>query len=285
MVGGSCLCGAAAWEVDGPLEQMTHCHCSMCRKVHGAAFGTYVGAPAETFRWLRGEERIRRYRSSGHGERPFCSRCGSVVPGSAANGRVFMPAGNLDDDPGVRPGAHLFTGSKAPWHPICDDVAQFEAWPPGGDATEVATAARAGASRDGALRGSCLCGRVVYEVSGEIQGIVLCHCSRCRKGRSAAHGANLFVTNARFGFLAGGDEVEGFKVEDARRFMNHFCRTCGSILPRREPDPARVGIPAGTLDTWGEGVREKLHIYVGSKAPWYDIPDDLPQIDESPPTT
>jgi hypothetical protein len=288
MIHGSCLCGAIAWEVEPPLERMTHCHCSMCRKEHGAAFATYVAGAATTFRWVRGEDLIRRYEAPPALARPFCSRCGSVVAGAPQGGRVFMPAGNLDDDPVARPVVHIFTGSKACWHEIHDGVAQHEEHAPGRESPAVADLVRPAPIRAGALRGSCLCGRAAYEVSGEISGIVKCHCSRCRKARSAAHGANLFFKNPDFRWVQGQDHVEGFKVPDAHRFMNHFCRTCGGILPRREPDPGFVGIPAGSLDRVSEshdGVEEKVHIYVGSKAPWYEIHDSLPQIDESPPTT
>jgi hypothetical protein len=125
-----------------------------------------------------------------------------------------------------------------------------------------------------------LCGQVVYEVSGELQGVVKCHCSRCRKGRSAAHGANLFVRRAEFRWLSGADLVESYEVPEADRFTNSFCRVCGSILPRREPDPELLAVPAGSLDT-EEGVQEKLHIFTGSRAPWFEIEDGLPQLEKS----
>ena len=49
MARGSCLCGGVAWEADGPFDLMSHCHCSICRKAHGAAFATYVAVPAAGF--------------------------------------------------------------------------------------------------------------------------------------------------------------------------------------------------------------------------------------------
>ena len=63
MVRGSCLCGGIAWEVEGPLELMGHCHCSMCRKAHGSAFETGASTSAEKFRWIRGKDLIRLYES------------------------------------------------------------------------------------------------------------------------------------------------------------------------------------------------------------------------------
>lgn len=282
MVGGSCLCGGVAWQAGGRLEWMTHCHCSMCRKIHGTAFATYLAGPAESFRWLQGAELVERYRSSAGFDRPFCSRCGSVVPEEPDEGRVFMPAGNLDDDPIARPVAHIFVASKAPWHRIGDALPRFDEAPPDRPMTAIDRPAAPAPSRPGALRGSCLCGDAVFEVSGDVRGIVKCHCSRCRKARSAAHASNLIVERADFRWLQGAEGVRGYKVPEAARFSNHFCARCGSILPRSDPDPQRIGVPAGSLDGSGEGVVEKLHIYVGSKAPWYEIADDLPQRDEVP---
>jgi hypothetical protein len=39
--------------------------------------------------------------------------------------------GTVDGDPGMRPGEHIFVGSKAPWYEIADALPQFEEWPPG----------------------------------------------------------------------------------------------------------------------------------------------------------
>src|SRR5512135_2550307 len=108
---GSCLCGDVAFEIAGPVEPMSHCHCSMCRKAHGAAFASYVAAPKSAFRWLRGAERIRRYESSPNAWRSFCPRCGSTVPAAPESlDRVFVPAGLLAEDPKIGPMPHLFVG-------------------------------------------------------------------------------------------------------------------------------------------------------------------------------
>jgi hypothetical protein len=281
MVRGSCLCGGIAWEVAGGLELMSHCHCSMCRKEHGAAFATYVAAPSDGFRWVTGTERVARYESSPGFLRPFCSRCGSVVAGEAAQGRVFMPAGCLDDDPGARPEAHIFVTSKAPWHEIADDLPGFDAYPPGFGATGV-TREPEPAGREGTVRGSCLCGGVAYEVEGDLEAIIHCHCSRCRKARSAAHASNLFAEVSRFRWLRGQPLLESYRVPEAKRFTACFCRVCGSSLPRVDQDRRRVVIPAGSVDG-DPGARERFHIFCGSKAAWFEIADDLPQFEEYEP--
>jgi len=132
MVKGSCLCGAVGYELHGDLGPMAHCHCSMCRKHHGASFGTYIGVDPSGFRWIRGEESVTRYESSPGVHRGFCRTCGSSLPiPDPAASKPFVPAGTLDDDPGQRPAAHIFVGSKAAWYEIRDDLAQFEGYPPG----------------------------------------------------------------------------------------------------------------------------------------------------------
>ncbi len=57
MLEGGCLCGEVRYRVDGPVFRMRHCHCSMCRKAHGASFGTYLNAQAEHVAITRGEDR------------------------------------------------------------------------------------------------------------------------------------------------------------------------------------------------------------------------------------
>ena len=189
---GACLCGAVRYELDGPFTMMMHCHCSMCRKHHGAPFATFVAAAQSGFRWRSGEEAVGRYASSPQGMRSFCRQCGSVAPMVLPEaGMAVAPAGNLDGDLGIRPQAHMFAGSKAAWYTITDALPQHAAVPPefgGGEGVERPTVAQ----REDVADGSCLCGEVAFEYRAP-QRMYQCHCSRCRKARSAAHGANVFV--------------------------------------------------------------------------------------------
>jgi len=281
MVRGRCLCGDVTFEVSGDIGMVTHCHCSMCRKFHGAAFATHGAVPSDGFRWLAGQELVRRFASSPGGARPFCRRCGSNVPSDHMPGFVFVPLGNLDDDPGVRPLAHIFVGSKAPWYDVGGDLPRFDAYPPGFDASALPDPVREPAPA-GHVRGSCLCGQVAYEVEGAIDVIRHCHCGRCRRARSAAHATNGLVDPARFRFLRGEDLLDSFKVPDAERFTQTFCRECGSPMPRAVPNRPYVVIPMGSVEG-DPGSRPCEHIFVGSKAPWYAIGDALPQHAEYPP--
>lgn len=189
MIRGACLCGAVRYEVEGPFENLMHCHCSMCRKHHGAPFATFVGAKASGFRWVSGESSIAEYKSSPNGVRRFCSSCSSVVPAEMGES-VFMPAGNLDGDLGDagKSGMHVFVGSKAPWHTIGDDLPRYDTVPPGWTVPELHRP-EPPAFANGA-HGSCLCGGVTFRVEGLPARMMCCHCSRCRRGRSAAHGAS-----------------------------------------------------------------------------------------------
>jgi hypothetical protein len=105
----------------------------MCRKTHGSAFSAYATAKKADFRWVAGEELVTNYESSPQNYRCFCNRCGSPLVGLFASdpNSIGIVLGALDDDPGVRPIAHIFVRSKAPWYEITDQLMQFDEWPPG----------------------------------------------------------------------------------------------------------------------------------------------------------
>ncbi len=131
MLRGSCLCSGVRYEIDGSVEDMTNCHCGMCRKAHGAAFATVVTAQGADFRWTQGEELIETYKSSAELDRVFCRVCGSsLVIIEPKTGEVYVAAGTLDEDPGIRLESHIFVGSKAPWLDILDDRPRFDEYPP-----------------------------------------------------------------------------------------------------------------------------------------------------------
>ena len=270
----SCLCGAVSWQLEGPYDGMVHCHCSRCRKAHGSLFATFLIGPASSFQ-LKGREEVSRFESSPGFFRCFCKRCGAVVPGDAVGDKIYVPAGNFSDDPGVRPTAHIFVASKAPWFDIADQLPRFDAYPGG-------TTAQALPNIDprdppGAPRGSCLCGQVAYIMTSPPQRSVNCHCSRCRRARSAAHGS---IVLAAVQYTRGEDLLVPYTLPNVPRFSYAFCRVCGSPMPKPNPS-GETFIAMGTLDD-DPGIRPQRHIYVGSKAPWYEIADNLPQYAEFP---
>jgi hypothetical protein len=128
MIKGGCVCGGIRFEIDA-VRSMTHCHCTTCRKLTGASFATFAHVEKDKFRWLAGAELISRYESAPGSFRAFCRICGSLAPGQAPYlATMSVPAGLLEDDPGVRPRLHVFTASKAPWWEINDDLPQHREW-------------------------------------------------------------------------------------------------------------------------------------------------------------
>jgi hypothetical protein len=132
VIHGSCLCGGVKFAINGPLLRPLHCHCSRCRKQHGAAFRSRARVRLEDFTWLQGEELVRFYESSPGFHRGFCSGCGSPIVNKSARPEFGVPLGVLDDDPGVRAELHCFVADKAPWFEITDDLPQHSGFPPGG---------------------------------------------------------------------------------------------------------------------------------------------------------
>jgi len=132
------------------------------------------------------------------------------------------------------------------------------------------------------IQGSCLCGGIAFEATEQIE-FRNCHCSRCRKARGAAYAANIFVKPADFRWLRGEDLIVSYRLPGALRFGNVFCRVCGSPMPRAVPNRDFIVVPAGALDS-DPGVRATYHIFTGSKAPWHEISDNLPQHAEYPPS-
>ena len=79
MIKGYCECRRVQFEVDGEIEDFSHCHCSQCRRLHGAAFATFAGVAEAKFRYLSGEDEVRHYASSAGHDRTFCRVCGSNI--------------------------------------------------------------------------------------------------------------------------------------------------------------------------------------------------------------
>ena len=143
IIRGSCLCGGVKFEITGPVFGAMNCHCSQCRKQHGAAFRSRVRAAASDVRFITGEALIKFWESPRGYMRGFCRECGSpIINRAGPNWKVpadfpvtapqYGVALALLDDPQVAPELHCFTGSKAPWFEITDDLPQYEAYPPVG---------------------------------------------------------------------------------------------------------------------------------------------------------
>jgi hypothetical protein len=128
---GRCLCEAISYEIEGPLGPIFNCHCSKCRRWHGAAFRTRTSIKKSQFKWVTGEHLLSEFHSSENVVKTFCSVCGSNLMSFYENDPdlVGVPLGGLEQDPGSRPVANIFVGSKAPWYQLTDGLSQHLEWP------------------------------------------------------------------------------------------------------------------------------------------------------------
>ena len=132
------------------------------------------------------------------------------------------------------------------------------------------------------VEGSCLCGLVAYKVVGETKRFTHCHCQRCRKATGTGHATNLFVSPQNSITWLKGEELLGkYKVPEAERFYNCFCKNCGGPMPRIVPVLDAVLIPAGSIDT-PVSISPQNRIFIDSRAEW-SCSDDLPVYSEYPP--
>jgi hypothetical protein len=127
--------------------------------------------------------------------------------------------------------------------------------------------------------GSCLCGRVAFEIAGPVSPIQYCHAARCRKATGAAFAPELAANAADFRWVRGADLVAVYEAPLLRKpppYRHAFCRTCGSPLPVALEGTGLVVLHAGVLDDEPE-TRPFRHIFVSQKPSWHVIMDTLPQ--------
>jgi len=131
------------------------------------------------------------------------------------------------------------------------------------------------------ISGSCLCGQIRYQIAGELRQALHCHCSMCRKATGAAFRTRAAVRADEFQWTAGSELVTRYASSPSD--LRTFCSVCGATLITEFPsDSEWIAVALGTLDV-DPSIRPNMHVFVGSKAPWFAIADDLPQFDELPP--
>ena len=126
---GTCLCGAVRYEVMGTPTAFDLCHCSRCRESSGSAFLGELVFEAAQFEWISGASVVKTYEAPVRVKPPgyrrtFGGVCGGPLP-TVDRGVIRIPAGTLDDDPGLRPQRHIFVDFKAAWFTITDGLPRF----------------------------------------------------------------------------------------------------------------------------------------------------------------
>jgi hypothetical protein len=126
------------------------------------------------------------------------------------------------------------------------------------------------------LGGKCECGAVTYRVEDAFLYAANCHCSLCRAATGSAFKPFAGIEREKLEITDGSDSVLVFGDEN----LNHTrCRACGSFLFSVVHDGEYVHVAMGSLVD-APSIRPTHHIFVGSKAPWFEITDDLPQFEE-----
>ena len=130
---GRCLCEKVKFEIEGNLGPIFNCHCSKCRRWHGAVFRTRASIVKSQFKWVSGEDNLTSYKSSSNVTKYFCCTCGSPLHSTYLDkpNVLGIPLGGLEGVDDISLEAHIFTNSKASWFEITDNFPQFKSWPGG----------------------------------------------------------------------------------------------------------------------------------------------------------
>ncbi len=126
-VSGGCLCGAVRFAVQLPSKWCAHCHCTRCRKAHGAGYVTWAGFEESRFHLQQGERELTWYPSSPGAERGFCKVCGSSLLFRSERwaGEVHVALGTLDGPIDRKPQAHVFHDTHVDWMAIDEALAIY----------------------------------------------------------------------------------------------------------------------------------------------------------------
>lgn len=131
------------------------------------------------------------------------------------------------------------------------------------------------------ITGRCLCEGVRFEIDGRLGPIIYCHCSMCRRASGSAFAANASVRTGALRVVAGQELIA--EVQSSPGTFRGFCSRCGAPLyGRSESLPGLRRVRLGSLEGYPGG-RCVANIWVGSKAPWFEITDELERFDEEPP--
>ena len=123
---GECFCGAVRYTVVDSFQYALNCHCSNCRRTTGSAFKPFAGIARDKLAVASGDDNVMIYGDEAD-HNAHCRRCGSLLYSVVRDGAfVHVAMGTLVDAPSIRPTAHIFVGSKAPWFSITDALPQYE---------------------------------------------------------------------------------------------------------------------------------------------------------------
>lgn len=131
------------------------------------------------------------------------------------------------------------------------------------------------------IPGSCLCGKVAFEVTGAPLKFLYCHCRSCQKSSGSVHAANLAFPANSITWTQGEDLIQLFvDTEENPGFPRAFCKNCGSPVPKLSRNRQFWVVPSGSLNS-DPGLRPQANIYWSEHGPWY-VPADQMTKHEGP---
>ena len=130
-ISGSCLCGGVKYEITRNFDRLFFCHCQQCRKITGSAHASNLFVDGDSFKWLKGEELVKQYKTHGRDfTKAFCRECGSGVPYRGSNSKkIIVPAGSLDGEPQFACQSRVFYAEKTRWYQTGPDTMTFDGFP------------------------------------------------------------------------------------------------------------------------------------------------------------
>lgn len=267
---GSCLCGAINWNQEEHTKEIFFCHCSQCRR-HGGTIGAFATDPVES-KIVKNLSNIRWFPSSDHGERGFCTVCGSKLFWRERNAhKLYAYIGALHHPYGYRAKYHIHVASKGDYYNITDDLPCYA-----GGSVQDPPLDRKDIPKKGipssaaAQRGGCLCGKIHYHLKGTMRPIVYCHCGQCFH----SHGFYPGYTAARKDqIVLTGEEYLAWYRSSAKA-RRGFCKECGSALFWQRDEGDFTSVAAGTLDH-PSGLVEGWHIFGKDRPDCYSLSDGL----------
>ncbi|WP_206486152.1 GFA family protein [Thalassotalea sp. G2M2-11] len=132
MYKGQCLCGKVHVAITGTINEIIHCHCSLCRKNSGTAYATNGFVKTKDFIISQGQENLSHFSFKAGRYRHFCQTCGSPIYSSNDDdpNRIRLRLGLLDSEINERPISHNFVSSKASWDDLDADLPRYDGFEP-----------------------------------------------------------------------------------------------------------------------------------------------------------
>jgi hypothetical protein len=131
-ISGSCLCKKITFRIEQAISRFAICYCSRCRKATGSAHASNLFIKPDKIEWISGVDNIKRFElpEAQRFAKAFCDTCGVPVPCLSRDAkRYLIPAGCLDDDPGISPDIRIYNKDKANWYRGLDAIPVFDGPP------------------------------------------------------------------------------------------------------------------------------------------------------------